>query len=320
VGKHRAVDFTQLEDLFPDQVIARRDLIALGINPSTGSRRCLPGGGWTRLLPGIYLLTGGRPTRRQLVRGALLKAHPTAAVTGVEAARLHGVRKLPDDDRVHVLIPPGKGVRSRDYLLVERTERPWKEQLKAGFPVVTPARALIDAARRIWTLNTTRAMIADAVQRGLCSPDALDEELAYLRLGGTAIPRRVLREVSDGVRSAAEAWAYSLIKRSSLPAPSWNVQIRNQAGRRLAVVDAWWDEIGLAWEIDSKEFHLLPEDYERTLARHSALTAQGVLVVHTPPSRLKSDPAGVISELVGAFHAAAARPRPRVTAELWRPS
>lgn len=292
----------------------------MGISPSTGSRRCLPGGGWTRLLPGVYLLTGGRPSRRQLVRAALLKAHPTAAVTGVEAARLHGVRKLPEDDRVHVLVPPGKGVRSRDFLLVERTERPWNEQSRAGFPVVSVARALIDAARRIWTLNTTRAMIADAVQRGLCSPDALADELVYLRLGGTAIPRRVLREVSDGVRSAAEAWAYSLIKRSALPAPSWNVQLRDRSGRQLAIVDAWWDEVGLAWEIDSKEFHLLPDDYERTLTRHSALTAAGVLVVHTVPSRLKSDPAGVVRDLVGAFHAAAESPRPSVTAALWRPS
>jgi len=319
VSKHRSTDFSQLADLYPDQVATRHDLIGLGVDPSTTSRRCLPGGGWTRLLPGVYLLTGGQPSRRQLVRAALLKTRPTSAITGVEAARLHGVRNLPEDERIHVLVPHDRCVRSRDYLLVERTRRPWERQCVSGFPVATAARALVDATRRLWQLTPVRAMIADAVQRQLCAPDALGAELVYLRLGGTSIPRRVFGEIADGVRSAAEAWAYSLVKRSPLAQPSWNVRICSPAGRQLAIVDAWWDEVGLAWEIDSKEFHLSPQDYERTLRRHSALTATGVLVVHTVPSRLKSDPAGVVGELVDAFHAAANRTRPAVTATLHRP-
>lgn len=319
VSRHRSTDFSQLADLYPDQIATRQDLIGLGLDPSTASRRCLPGGGWTRLLPGVYLLTGGKPSRRQLVRAALLKTRPTAAITGVEAARLYGVRNLPEDDRVHVLVPHERCLRSRDFLLVERTHRPWGHQFVSGLPVATVARALVDATRRLWRLAPVRAMIADAVQRSLCAPDALGAELTYLRLGGTSIPRRVFGEIADGVRSVAEAWAYSLVKRSPLAPPSWNVRISSPAGKQLAVVDAWWDEVGLAWEIDSKEFHLSPDDYERTLTRHSALTATGVLVVHTVPSRLKTDPAGVISELVGAFHAAAARARPAVTATLHRP-
>jgi hypothetical protein len=157
------------------------------------------------------------------------------------------------------------------------------------------------------------------VQKQLCSPEDVAAELQDLRLGGTALPRRVLDEISDGVRSAAESWSRSLIRSSTLPKPTWNVLIRSAAGRQLAIVDAWWEEVGLAWQIDSLEFHLAPDDYAHTMAQHSALLANGVMTVHTVPSRLKKEPAQVLAELRGAYIAAAQRPRPDVSATLWRP-
>ncbi|MGZ3142044.1 hypothetical protein ACVDFE_08605 [Lentzea chajnantorensis] len=319
VMKTRSIDYGLLADAFEDGVAVRRHLLALGFSSNTLAKKCRPGGGWTRLFLGVYLLTGGTPSRRQLVRGALLRAGPLTFLTGVEAARRHGVRRLPADPRVHVLVPHGRRVTSQGAMLVERTNRPWDGVIIDGFPVVTLARALIDAARKESGLDVVRAFIADAVQRRLCSPEAIAEELKDQRLGGTWLPRRVLAEVSDGVRSAAEAWSRSLVHRSSLPPPQWNVLIRSVSGEQLAVVDGWWDEVGLAWQIDSLEFHLAPDDYARTMAQHSALLANGVMTVHTVPSRLKKDPAAVINELRGAYQAAAQRPRPRVSATLWRP-
>lgn len=319
VPNTRSIDYGLLADVFEDSVAARRNLLELGFSSDTLARKCRPGGGWTRLFLGVYLLTGGAPSRRQLVRGALLRAGPLTFLTGLEAARRYGVRRLPADQPIHVLVPHGRRVASQGSMLVERTNRPWTGTMIDGFPVVTLARALIDASRKEGRLDVVRAFMADAVQRQLCSPEALAEELKDLRLGGTHLPRRVMDEVSDGVRSAAEAWSRSLIHRSSLPAPQWNVLIRSAAGEQLAVVDGWWDDVGLAWQIDSLEFHLGPADYARTMAQHSALLANGVMTVHTIPSRLKSDPAGVIDELRGAYRSAAQRLRPHVSATLWRP-
>lgn len=315
----RSIDYGLLVDAFDDAVAVRKHLLELGFSSSTLAAKCRPGGGWTRLFLGVYLVTGGTPSRRQLVRGALLRAGPLTHLTGCEAARRYGVQRLPPDQRVHVLVPHGRRVTSQGPLLVERTNRPWDGTLIDGFPVVTLARALIDAARKESGLDVIRAFIADAIQRQLCSPDALAEELKNLRLGGTSLPRRVLHEVSDGVRSAAEAWSRSLVNKSSLPSPQWNVLVRSVSGIQLAIVDGWWDDVGLAWQIDSVEFHLAPSDYARTMEQHSALLANGVMTVHTIPSRLKKDPAGVIAELRGAYRAAAQRPRPRVSATLWRP-
>lgn len=317
--KRSATDYGQLAEQFQDGVATRRDLLRLGLTGKAIARKCQPGGGWTRLFLGVYLLTGGTPDQRQLVQGALMRAGPLAYLTGVEAARRHGVRRLPDDHRIHVLVPHGRGLASQGPLLIERSNRPWSGSLLDGFPVVDLARAVIDAARRETRFDVVRAMIADAVQRQLCSPGRLSAELRNLRLGGTALPRVVLDEISAGVRSAAEAWARSLINRSPLPSPQYNVLIRSAGGRQLAIVDGWWGDVGLAWQIDSKEFHLSPDDYARTMAQHSALSSEGVMTVHTVPSRLKTDPGAVLKELVGAYRSAAARPRPGVTATLWRP-
>ncbi|MET9626600.1 hypothetical protein ABZX92_03965 [Lentzea sp. NPDC006480] len=319
MAKWTRADYGLLADLFEDGVAARRELLKLGLSGKVMALKCRPGGDWTRLFLGVYLLTGGTPDRRQLVRGALLRSGPLTYLTGLEAARRHGVRRVPDDQRIHVLVPHGRGLASQGPLLVERTNRSWSGTLRDGFPVVDLARALIDAARREARFDVVRAMIADAVQRQLCSPKALASELRNLHLGGTALPRAVLDEISDGVRSAAEAWARSLVGRSSLPSPLHNVLIRSSRGRQLAIVDGWWDDVGLAWQIDSKEFHMSPDDYAHTMAQHSVLLAHGVMTVHTVPSRLKADPNAVLEELVGAYRSAATRPRPNVTATLWRP-
>jgi hypothetical protein len=320
VSRRNIIDLSDLNSHFPDAVATRADLVQLGVDPATVARRCRYGAPWRRLLPGVYSLHSGPPSRRQFVRAALLYAGPLSVVTGLEAVRRYGVRRIPDQTLVHILVPEKKGVSGRDFLLVERSRRPWKRYVRDGFPLAGPARAVIDAARREHRKDVVRALIADAVQRNICSIGQLNWEVRQQNLRGTAIPRRVLAEVGDGVRSVAEAWARSLISRSPLPSPEWNVVLRGPSGNFLGVVDAWWAEVGLAWEIDSKEFHLSPVEHERTTKRHSRLTAAGIIVVHTVPSRLKNEPAEVIEELRGAYEFASRRIRPAVYDEPTMPA
>ena len=35
----------------------------------------------------------------------------------------------------------------------------------------------------------------------------------------------------------------------------------------VAVPDAWWPDVGVAVEVESREWHLSPEDWERTMRR-----------------------------------------------------
>jgi hypothetical protein len=89
------------------------------------------------------------------------------------------------------------------------------------------------------------------------------------------------------------------------------VSLRNTQGEHIAVPDAWFD-VGLAWEIDSYEYHFKREDYAVTISRNARYAAAGVMVLQTLPNRLHKEPASVAAELVAAHQAAAKRPCPPV--------
>lgn len=116
-----------------------------------------------------------------------------------------------------------------------------------------------------------------------------------------------------GVRSKAEADADRLVSGSRLPRPRWNPTLTTADGTRLPTPDGWFDDVALAWEIDSLEFHLSPHDYDRTLRRHATMTGAGVVVLHTLPSRLVREPAAVLDELSAAYAQATRRPRPPIS-------
>jgi hypothetical protein len=171
-------------------------------------------------------------------------------------------------------------------------------------------RAALDGARRLGVRDEVRALLAEVVQRGRCSPAELNAELAEGSDRGTRLPREVLLEISDGVRSVAEADARAIAQRSGLPAPLWNAKIFDRHGRFIAMPDAWFDDVGMAWEIDSREFHLSPADYERTLGRRSAMMAERIVVLHTLPKKL-THRADALTELQRVYAQAARRPAPR---------
>jgi hypothetical protein len=100
-----------------------------------------------------------------------------------------------------------------------------------------------------------------------------------------------------------------------LPEPWWNARVHDAGGNLLGIADAWWDEVGLAWEINSFEWHLAPEDYAREQEKRARFAAAGVNVLPTLPRRLRTHGAQVLEELRKAYAASAARPRPAVRAQ-----
>jgi hypothetical protein len=92
----------------------------------------------------------------------------------------------------------------------------------------------------------------------------------------------------------------------------WNIDLFDTRGNYVGCPDAWWDDVGMAWEIDSFDFHFWRKEYERTTERNTRYAKAGVTVVHTLPSRLLSDPSAVLQDLEAAYRTAASRPRPPV--------
>ncbi|RBM18039.1 hypothetical protein DI005_20405 [Prauserella sp. PE36] len=282
---------------------------------STVYRRCLPGGPWQRLLPGIILMQSSAPTDEQLAVAALLYGGPDSLLTGVEACWRHGLR-VGDlrDRRLHLLVPHKHKLLSSGFVIVERTHRMPLPVFRAGLPLAPTRRAALDAARLLRAEEPAAKLLIEAMQRGSCTVDELSEELEQGGQRGSAIPRRLLKEIAQ-LRSVAELHARHLVRKLSVGPTHWNASLYGPAGQYVGCPDAWWDDVGLAWEIDSVDFHFSRFDYARTLQRNTKYAAAGVTVVQTLPSRLLHEPGGVLAELEAAYRAAAARPRPPVRVE-----
>lgn len=285
-------------------------LSELGVPSRSAYRRCQPDGPWQRLLPGIVLLTNAPPTRRQRVEAALLYAGSDALVSGVEACRQHGLRRLPDNDDIHLLLPEDRRLQSSGYVTIERTKRLPRPVIREHVPLAPIARAVLDACRRLTRHDPARDLITEAVQQGLASPHRLVHELETGSQRGTAIPRAVLRDITRGARSVAEIDAMRVWKQTGLPRPMWNVPLHDASGAYIGTPDAWFAEVRLAWEIDSYEFHFERADYANTINRNTRYAAAGVVVVQTLPARLRTDPKAVATELTAAYRAAEARAVP----------
>jgi hypothetical protein len=296
-------------------VVRARTLVELGMPERTVYRRCRDGGPWTRLLPGVVLLSDGQPTRVQQIEAALLLGGADAVVTGLEACHRHGVRRGPrPSTEVHLLVPHHRQVRSVGYVHVERTLRMPTVELRDGLPLAPPVRACVDAARRLRSRAEITELIADSVQRGLCAVDSLAEEIAACGRRGSAVPRSVVAEVREGARSIAEAEARSLLRRSGLPTPWSNASVFGADGRLVGIADFWWDDVALLWEIESTEWHLAPADHDRSVARAARFASLGAVYIPTKPSAVRYDGAAVLRTLRAAHAQAAARPRPPLRA------
>jgi hypothetical protein len=162
------------------------------------------------------------------------------------------------------------------------------------------ARAVADTVRGLRDIAEVRAVVADGVQRQRLHVSHLAKELAGGPAQGSACFRQVLEEVRDGIRSSAEGDLRALIKRDRLPDPMYNPRL--YAGNDfIAAPDAWWPRAGVAVEVDSREWHLPPRDWERTLARHARMSAHGIVVLHVSPHRLRTEPGTVAAEIRSAL-------------------
>ncbi|WP_229907961.1 hypothetical protein [Amycolatopsis oliviviridis] len=293
-------------------VVRGADLKAIGVPGRTISRRCAPGGPWQRLLPGIVLLHTGQANEEQLLQAALLHGRAGTVLTGIRALQLHGLKNHPAPGDVHILIPEERRIISVGFVHVERTKRLPRPHLRDGLPVAPVPRAVIDAARRLTNPDEIQALMAESVQRRFCTTDMLARELDQAGRTGTALPRKALAPLLAGARSVAEADAWHLWRRSGLPPGHWNVPIFDANGNHIATPDFWCDEIAFAWEIDSYRHHANLDDHRATVARNARYVAAGIVVLQTLPSRLRTEPDQVLSELHAAFRTAQARPRPNV--------
>jgi very-short-patch-repair endonuclease len=76
----------------------------------------------------------------------------------------------------------------------------------------------------------------------------------------------------------------------------------------LGKPDAWWPRAGVVVEIDSRAWHLSPEDWDRTRYRHDRMAAVGIIVLHFSPRDLRRQPGLVTKQIRDALAKGLGRP------------
>lgn len=288
-------------------LITRSQALSCGFTTQALRVRLRSDGPWQILLPGVYATCTGGVTTSQRELAALLYGGPKSAITGQAAMAAHGINNL-GRTIVDVLIPASLHRRDQSFVRMLRTSRMPSVVFKAGeLRYVPVARAVADAARQLGDMGDVRTVVASAVQWSRVTVAELGAELAEGPTAGSARFRVALEEIADGVHSAAEADLRTLIKRAGLPDPLYNPWL--YAGEEfVARPDAWWADAGVAAEVDSRQWHLSPAGYDRTLARHSRMGALGITVLHYPPARLRAEPRVVADEIGKALRMGRGRP------------
>ena len=172
-------------------------------------------------------------------------------------------------------------------------------------------RAALDA----WPAEHGRAVVIEAVQRGLCTTAALRHELEDGPRRASAVPRRAVEEAEAGAWSVPEAVLLALLVADRAFPTVW-----------ANPISAAWTAIGclgrtagsttwpLAVPVHSRHYHADPSDWDRTAMTDGVYAEHGVVVVAVTPNMIARQPEAVLERVRRSYGAAALRPRPAVVA------
>ena len=301
-------------------LITAAQLADLGVPKSTVSRSNSLGGMISWVLPGVHRIDGrGVMPVDQRDMAALLYAGVGAVLTGCAALLRLSLRAathpaLNGHDRVHLLVHHSRTRSSHGFVMVERTVCLPEPRLRDGFPLAPTGRAVLDAARRCPDENAVRALVFEAVQRGLVSAESLDRERRAGQIRGSRFARLAIDEALGGARSIPEGDVRAVFVAAGWTRLLYNPRLYLVDGTFVGCPDVYDPETGVCLDVDSREFHFDPDSWEATMRRHGRMTAAGLAVLHVPPSRAGREPDDVVAEFEAATQARRGWPPPLVVA------
>jgi very-short-patch-repair endonuclease len=282
--------------------VATRQLRAAGISASTISRLVAS----SRLFPvhrGVVVVGHTAPTPLGDETAALLAVGDPAALSHFSAAALWGlIAPSAGDDVIDVVSPHDhrlslQGVRVHRSRILERQD----VRIRAGLPVTSPARTLLDIAPIATYRRLELAFDRGIVERVL-RPAAVAEILG--RAGGHHGRRRlatILKRQTAGTtmtRSEGEERVLALIRAARLPEPVVNARF---GGYEL---DFFWPQERFALELDGFRFHSARGAFERDRRKDNDLRRAGVTTMRTTWWQLDEDSYALVADVARGLQSA----------------
>ena len=288
-------------------MVSRAQLHGLGftkyaVRRRVESKRLLP------LHPGVYAVGHDALTPDARRLAAVLACGPGALLSHQAAGAAQHL--LPSSPQFDVTVPHGRRPKPGIVLHRSRLIHPDDRSSVRGIPVTSVARTLVDLADVLSEERLAKAVHEAEVQRVF---DLRAVEAVVARVPGRKGRHKLARVLAayrpdpHFLRSEAERRFKRLCEDHSLPQPRFNVNI---AGHE---VDAYWEDIRIAVEIDGAETHHTRRAFHEDRARDRRLAAHAIRVVRVTWRDLDDD-ARLAGELrairVAAALAAGSPPAP----------
>lgn len=295
-------------------VISASEALAAGLSRDA-MRRLVRNGSWHRLRPSVFALWV--PTRdddrwRQRLAAAAIWLGDSAIVSHRSAAmlwELAGMRW-----RFLEFSTIGRRRALDSDLIVHRTRNLAKEEItvRQTFRLTSVARTLVDLCA-VTDEESVELALESALRARLVTIDQL--RAALERSGRTHKGRGLLRSLLENhpgreTESPLEVRAWRLLRKSGLPVPVRQHEIRTTADRLIARVDFAYPERRIALEADGFRYHSSRKDWGRERARQNALVRLGWTVYRITWDDVMSEGHRVIADVAALLERSRERTPP----------
>jgi very-short-patch-repair endonuclease len=251
-----------------------------------------------RLRPGVLALPSA--ARQWRTRVAVALEGREAVASHATALALWELIEHPDGP-VHITVDTAKSARGSAGVVAHRAPGAFDQRRKAAGLAITPVeRSVVDT----WGLPgrsrhaDVRAAAIAAIRQRLCSPRDLARELARRpRLAGRAELDRLVTLLADGCQSELEIWGCLHVLRAP-DMPEFTQQRRVVVSGRSFFLDAAYDEVQLAVEMDGAAWHGSHQQRERDIARDALLATVGWQTLRFSFARLTGSPEACRREIL----------------------
>jgi very-short-patch-repair endonuclease len=262
--------------------------------------RWIADGRLVRLRPGVLALPSTAADWRTQVAAAL--ENRDAVASHVTALALWELAPHPSGP-VHVTVAPALSGRGSPGVVVHRSPVAFDDRRRVGgLPITSVERSVVDTWARPCGVPrpALRAAAITAVRERLCRPaDLAFEVAARPALPGRLELDRLVTLLADGCRSELEIWGCLEVLRAP-GMPAFVQQRRVTVGGRTFFLDAAYDDVLLAVEMDGAAWHGSRAQRERDIARDALLATVGWQTLRFGFARLTNSPDACRRDILAA--------------------
>jgi hypothetical protein len=225
----------------------------------------------------IFMSRDAELTAIGRARAAWLWSKRRGVIAGHSASALHGAKWV-DARRPAEII--------HDNRHAPTDIRSWSDCIEddeivqsAGMSTASPARTALDIACRFRLGQAVPSIdaLARATDLKIADVELLAER--YKGRRGIRRARRALSLVDAGAESPRETWLRLLLIRAGFPAPQTQVQVYDEYGQLVAVLDMGWERLKLAVEYEGDHHRIDRRQFNKDITRLEMLSDLGWVVV-----------------------------------------